>query len=78
MLRTVFRLLDLPPLNLYDGTATDLAECFTTQPYFTPYKAIRPDRDVFVPEKAKEPVEAEPSVKMDSPAFLRQQHQQQK
>jgi len=77
MLRTVFRLLALPPLNLYDGTAADLADCFTAQPDFTPYKALRPDPDVFVPEKAKDPADPEPSVKMDSPSFLRQQHQQQ-
>jgi YVTN family beta-propeller protein len=77
MLRTVFRLLALPPLNLYDGTAADLADCFTAQPDFTPYKALRPDPDVFIPEKAKDPADPEPSVKMDSPAFLRKQHQQQ-
>jgi hypothetical protein len=67
MLRTVFRLLALPPLNLYDGTAADLADC----------KALRPDPDVFIPEKAKDPADPEPSVKMDSPSFLRKQHQQQ-
>ena len=77
MLRTVFRLLALPPLNLYDGTAADLADCFTQEADFTPYKAIRPDPDVFVPEKAKDPADPEPSIKMDSPAFLRQQHQHQ-
>jgi YVTN family beta-propeller protein len=77
MLKTVFRLLGLPALNLYDATASDLAECFTGQPDFTPYKAIRPDPDVFVPEKAKDPADPEPSVPMDSPGFLRRQHQQQ-
>lgn len=78
LLRTVFRLLALPPLNLYDGTAADLAECFTAEPDFAPYKLLRPDPDVFIPEKAKDSADAEPSVKMDSPSFLRQQHQQQK
>ncbi len=77
LLRTAFRLLALPPLNLYDGTAADLAECFTAQPDFAPFKALRPDPDVFVPEKAKDPADPEPSVKMDSPSFLRQQHQRQ-
>jgi len=77
MLRTVFRLLGLPPLNLYDATAADLAECFTAEPDFTPYTALRPDPDVFVPEKAKDPADPQPSVRMDSPAFLQQQHQKQ-
>ncbi|MGO9240210.1 MAG: bifunctional YncE family protein/alkaline phosphatase family protein [Bryobacteraceae bacterium] len=77
LLRTVFRLLGLPPLNLYDATAADLADCFTSQPDFTPYTALRPDPDVFVPEKAKDPDDPQPSVQMDSPAFLRQQHQPQ-
>ena len=77
LIRTAFRLLALPPLNLYDGTAADLADCFTAQPDFAPYKAIRPDSDVFVPEKPKDPADPEPSVQMDSPSFLRRQHERQ-
>ena len=77
MLRTVLRLLGLPSLNLYDATAADLADCFTSEPDFAPYTALRPDLDVFVPEKAKDPADPQPSVRMDSPAFLREQHQKQ-
>jgi YVTN family beta-propeller protein len=77
MLKTVFRILDLPPLNLYDATAADLADCFTTSdPDFTPYTALRPDPDVFVPELAKDPLDPKPQPAMDSPAFLREQHRQ--
>jgi YVTN family beta-propeller protein len=75
MLKTVFRLLDLPPLNLYDATAADLADCFSTSdPDFTPYTALRPDPDVFVPEKAKDPLDPQAQPSMDSPAFLQEQH----
>jgi YVTN family beta-propeller protein len=77
LLRTIFGLLEMPPLNLYDATAADLADCFTSAPDFTPYIALRPDPDVFVPEKAKDPADPQPSVQMDSPAFLRQQHRSQ-
>src|SRR5207245_381760 len=36
LLKTVFRLLGVTPLNLYDAAASDLADCFTTSPDFTP------------------------------------------
>src|SRR5205085_7999053 len=28
--KTVFRILDIPPLNLYDAAAADLSDCFTS------------------------------------------------
>jgi hypothetical protein len=78
LLKTIFRLLGLPPLNLYDATAADLADCFNTEPDDAPFEAIRPDTDLFVPEKAKDPAEPQPNVPLDSPAFLREQHRQPK
>jgi YVTN family beta-propeller protein len=75
LLKTVFRLLGMPPLNLYDATATDLSDCFqTSDPDFSPYEALRPDPEIFVPEKAKDPIDPAPSPKMDDPSFLREQH----
>ncbi len=75
LLKTAFRLLGIPPLNLYDATATDLIDCFqTTQPDFAPFEAIRPDPDIFIPENAKDPIDPAPSPKMDDPAVLREQH----
>ncbi len=75
LLKTVFRLLRLPPLNLYDATAADLSDCFRiTSPDFTPYEAIRPDPEIFVPEKARDPIDPAPSPRMDDPSFLRDQH----
>jgi DNA-binding beta-propeller fold protein YncE len=74
MLKTVFRLLGIPPLNLYDATAADLADCFTDLPDFTPFEALLPAKEIFDPAKAKEPRDAEPAPRMDDPAYLREQH----
>ena len=77
LLKTALRLLKLPPLNLYDATAADLSDCFTDVADFEPFKALRPDPDIFVPEKAREPLDPQSQPAMDSPGFLRRQHQQQ-
>jgi hypothetical protein len=77
LLKTVFRLLKLPPLNLFDATAADLADCFTNEPDFTPFK-VRPIRpELFDPAKARDPLDPKPPARMDDPRVLRQQHQQQ-
>jgi YVTN family beta-propeller protein len=77
LLKTVFRLLHLPPLNLYDATAADLADCFTTEPDRTPYAALPVDRALFDPAKARRIPGEPPGPKMDDPAELRRQHQRQ-
>jgi YVTN family beta-propeller protein len=76
LLKTAFRLLNLPPLNLFDATASDLSDCFTATPDFTPYtlKAIRPE--LFDPAKARDPLDPKPGPRMDDPRVLREQHQQ--
>lgn len=78
LLKTVFRLLGVPPLNLYDATAADLADCFTEKPDFTPFslKPIRPE--LFDPAKARDPLDPKPGPRMDDPRVLREQHQQPK
>ena len=65
LLKTVFRLLGMPPLNLYDATATDLSAVFTDTPDFAPYVARRPDARIFIPENAREPKDPKPSIRMD-------------
>jgi YVTN family beta-propeller protein len=50
LLKTVFGLLGLPPLNLYDAAAADLSDCFLPQPDFTPYRAVEIDRRIFDPD----------------------------
>ncbi len=77
LLKTAFRLLGVGPLNLFDATAADLSDCFTAEPDFTPYKALPPDVKIFDPAKAREPLDPEPSPRMDDPRFLRDQHRRQ-
>lgn len=45
----------MPYLNQYDAAATDLADLFTNEPDFTPYKAYPVDPRVFDPAKALTP-----------------------
>ncbi len=52
LLKTAFRILRVPPLNLNDATAADLGDCFTSSADFRPYE-LRPVRkDLFDPQKA--------------------------
>lgn len=74
ILKTAFRLLGLPPLNLYDATATDLADCFTDTPDFAPFQALLPSKEIFDPSKVKDPLDPAPSEAMDDPRVLREQH----
>ncbi len=74
LLKTVFRLLDVPPLNLFDGAAADLSDCFTSEADFTPYEVRPVDSRLFDPATAREPLDPTPSPSMDDPRFLQQQH----
>jgi YVTN family beta-propeller protein len=53
LLKTVFRLLGAPPMNIYDATAADLSDVFTQEPDFTPYKLVEEDPRVFQPALAR-------------------------
>ena len=68
MLKTIFRLLGLPPLNLFDAVASDLSDCFTNTPDYDGYQVRREDPRLFDPAAAREPLDPRPSVKMDDPA----------
>jgi hypothetical protein len=74
LLKTIFRLLSIPPLNLYDASATDLGGCFSASPDFEPYQLQPANLEVFDPKKAKEPKDPRPSERMDDPRVLREQH----
>ncbi|MFB3827452.1 MAG: bifunctional YncE family protein/alkaline phosphatase family protein [Bryobacteraceae bacterium] len=74
LLKTVFRLFGMPPLNLFDAAASDLSDCFTSEPEFASYEALRPDARIFVPEKARDPKDPRPGPPLDDPGFLRSQH----
>ena len=73
LLKTIFRLLGLPPLNLFDATAADLADCFTDQPDFTPYQARAVDPRIFDPAQARDPLDPKPSPRLDDPRVIREQ-----
>jgi DNA-binding beta-propeller fold protein YncE len=78
ILKTAFRLLKLPPMNLYDATAQDLSDCFTANPDMTPFTVLPANPNIFDPARAKDPLDpATPSPRMDDPLFLRRQHRNQ-
>ncbi len=76
MLKTVLRILRLPPLNLYDAAAADLSDCFTGTPDFTGYRVLPVDASIFRPEEAREPKDPRPGPKMDDPREIRRQHEE--
>lgn len=57
--KTIYRVLGLPHLHLYDAAASDLADMFTTTPDFAPYRALPVDSRVFDPAKARDPKDPE-------------------
>jgi len=72
--KTFWSVLNVPPLNQYDFGATDLADCFTNKPDFTPYNALPVDQRVFDPHIALDPLDekfdweaANQSPKLDDP-----------
>jgi YVTN family beta-propeller protein len=46
LLRTIQELLGMPPVNLMDRTAASLRDMFTTEPDFTAFDAVEPDRRI--------------------------------
>ncbi len=56
LLKTVFRLLQLPPLNLFDAAAADLADCFAKSPDTARYQALPEDIRIFDPSRAADGV----------------------
>jgi DNA-binding beta-propeller fold protein YncE len=65
LLKTIFRALGLPPLNLYDATAADLSDVFTSDPDYAPYRLLPVDARLFDPATAKIAPPGTPSPKMD-------------
>lgn len=78
IIKTIYRSFGLGPNNLYDATATDLADMFTDQPNFAPYRYVPVDPRVFKPEDTFDPADPKferrrresPKVKMDDPEFV--------
>ncbi len=78
IIKTIYGAFDLGPNNLYDATATDLADMFTDQPNYAPYQYVPVDPRVFKPEDTFDPTDPKferrrresPKVKMDDPEFV--------
>jgi len=65
LLKTIFQLLRIPPLNLMDASAASLADMFTGEPDFATYTVRVPDRRIF--DAASVKAGHAPPVKMDAP-----------
>lgn len=72
MHRTLYEILGLPSLNMFDALASDFSDSFTDKPDFTPYTSRNVDARIFDPEKAKDPKDPDygqarrrPSATMD-------------
>ena len=60
ILKTMFLMQGLPPLNQYDGFSSDLADMFTLTPdNIAPYKALAVNKEIFDPQKALDPFDAD-------------------
>lgn len=55
LMRLIFTLLGLPPLNQFDGAAGLVEDVFTTTPDLTPYRARMVDKRLFDPDVAFKP-----------------------
>jgi YVTN family beta-propeller protein len=65
LLKTIFRILHVPPLSLFDAAATDLSDCLATRPDAAPYRLVDVDHRIFDPAAARKGVGA--STQMDDP-----------
>ena len=52
ILKTIYNILDVPPVNQYDATATLLQDFFTARPDFSPYNLELNDNRIFDINKA--------------------------
>lgn len=60
ILKSMFLIHGMPPLNQYDAFATDLADCFGYEPANNePYNALPVNKEIFDPEKAFDPFDRE-------------------
>jgi YVTN family beta-propeller protein len=65
LLKTIFRLLGLPALNLFDAAAADLSDMFAARPDPAPYRKLPVDKRLFDPATAKESHSGVPGPRMD-------------
>jgi DNA-binding beta-propeller fold protein YncE len=78
IIKTIYGLFDLGSNNLFDATATDLSDMFSSEPNYAPYKFVPVDPRVFKPEDTIDPTDPKferrrkegPPAKMDDPDFV--------
>ena len=79
IIKSIYTLSKLGPNNLFDATATDLADMFdASKPDFTPYQYVPADPRVFKAEATFDPTDpkferrrkAGPAMKLDDPDFV--------
>jgi len=71
LLKTIFRLLHVPPLSLFDGTASDLSDCFASRPDPARYRALPVDKRLFDPAAARASRSGRPGPRMDDAREVR-------
>ena len=71
LLKTIFRLLHVPPLSLFDGTASDLSDCFASRPDPARYQALPVDKRLFDPATARASRSGRPGQRMDDAREVR-------
>lgn len=50
ILKMIYNLLNVPYVNQYDASATELQDFFTSVPDYSPYQLLFPSREVYDPE----------------------------
>jgi phospholipase C len=79
IMKTMFLILNIPPVNLYDACTSDLSDCFSEEALnLEPYQALPVDKRLFDPQKALDPFDRNFNWKnvnntpeLDNPAMLR-------
>ena len=84
ILKTIYNICDIPPLNQFDATATLLQDFFTSKPDYTPYMVEMVDKRIFDPQKALDPYDKEfrweslgESPELDNEEDFRKSHDEQ-
>ena len=84
ILKTIYHILDVPPLNQFDAAASLLQDFFTATPDYTPYTVEMVDNRVFDPQKALDPYDVDfrwqslqESPEIDNEADFRKSHRAQ-
>jgi YVTN family beta-propeller protein len=60
LFKTIFRLLSVPPFGLLDATASDLSDCFASEPHMLAYRASDVDRRIFDPAAVQHALRSDP------------------